>query len=322
MDDTKKTTTKVWITYGLVGFLLGACLVSLSAVGLVAYETANPPPTQTPLPTPTIAAEAILNEANQNLYENPLQVLEMLEPHLEEFTDTNDLARALWYMGSAEMQLGHNQLATVYFERLIQVSPTPENYMTLARIYDAAGDLEKAVGYYIIYLNSDDTLLTEDLRIMLQERVDQIQLILTDPSLTPIPSTAAQAILTEAFQMLYEDPQQVLDILEPHLEEFTDPDDLATALQYMGLAELSLEHYQIATVYFERLIQISPTPENYATLARIYDASGDLEKAIEYYVIYLNSDDPVLTEDMRAILQERIDQIQLILMNPTPTVIP
>ncbi len=161
--------------------------MTFSAIGLVAYKTANPPPTPTSLPTPTIAAEAILNEANQILYENPQQVLEMLEPHLEEFTDTNDLARALWYMGTAEMQLGHNQLASVYFERLIQVSPTPENYMTLARIYDAAGNLEKAVEYYIIYLDFDAPMLTEDMRAMLEERVDQIQLILTGPTPTLIP---------------------------------------------------------------------------------------------------------------------------------------
>lgn len=187
MDDTKRFTTKLWITYGLVGFLLGVCLVSLSTVGLVAYQSANPLPTQTLIPTPTIAAEAILNEANQILYSNPQQVLDMLEPYLEDFTDTNDLARALWYMGTAEMQLGHNQLATGYFERLIQVSPTPENYMTLARIYDAAGNLEKAAEYYIIYLDSDAPLLTEDMRAMLEERVDQIQLILTGLTPTLVP---------------------------------------------------------------------------------------------------------------------------------------
>lgn len=187
MEDTKKASTKIWITYGIAGFALGVCLVSLSVVGLVSYETANPPSTQTPLPTPTIATESILNEADQILYESPQQVLDMLEPHLEEFTDNDDLARALWNMGMAEMQLGHNQLATVYLERLIQISPTPENYMTLARIYDGAGDLEKAIEYYIIYLDSDDPLLTEDLRAMIEERVDQLQLIIKDPLPTAVP---------------------------------------------------------------------------------------------------------------------------------------
>jgi len=160
--------------------------VSLSAVSLVAYESANPPSTQTPIPTPTVAAQALLTQAYQALYENPQQVLDILEPHLEEFTDPNDLATALGYMGSAEMGLGHYQLATVYFERLIQISPTPENYMTLARIYDAGGDLEKAVEYYVVYLDSDDPALTDDLRILVQDRVDQIQSVLT--SFTPTPS--------------------------------------------------------------------------------------------------------------------------------------
>ncbi len=187
MDDTKKTTPKIWITYGLAGFLLGICLVSLSAVSLVAYESANPPPTQTHIPTPTVAAQAILNQAHQALSENPQQVLDILEPHLEEFTDPDDLATALKYMGSAELSLGHYQLSTVYFERLIQISPTPENYMTLARIYDAGGDLEKAVEYYVIYLNSDDPALTDDLRILVQDRVDQIQSVLTSFTPTPLP---------------------------------------------------------------------------------------------------------------------------------------
>lgn len=187
MDDTKKNTTKIWVTYGLAGFLLGVCFVSLSMVGLAAYQIGNPPPTQTPVPTPTIATQALLGEAFQMLNENPQQVLDMLEPHLEEFTEPNELAKALEYMGNAEMMLGHYQLATVYFERLIQVSPTPGNYMTLARIYDAGGDLEKAVEYYVIYLNSDDPAITDDVRTMVQDRVNQIQLMLTGPMPTLVP---------------------------------------------------------------------------------------------------------------------------------------
>ena len=138
MENTKKTTTKIWITYGLAGFLLGVCLVSLSTVGLVAYQTTNPPPTSTP------ATQALLLEAFQSLYENPQHVLDVLEPHLEEFTDPNELVKALEYLGNAELNQGHYQLATVYFERMLELAPTPDNYMTLARIYDAGGDLEKA----------------------------------------------------------------------------------------------------------------------------------------------------------------------------------
>lgn len=188
MEDTKKSTTKIWITYGLAGFLLGACLVSLLAIGMIAYESANPPPTQTPIPTPTIATDAILDQAYQALYvdQNPQLALDILEPHLEEFANPDELVKALEYLGNAELGLGHYQLATVYFERMLQISPTPENYMMLARIYDAGGDLEKAVEYYTIYLNSDSTSLTEEIRTMVQERIDQIQLILTGPPPTPI----------------------------------------------------------------------------------------------------------------------------------------
>ena len=188
MEDLKRNAAKNWITYGLAGFLLGVCLVSLSAFGLVAYESANPPPTPTLLPTPTIAATALLDQAYQALYVdgNPQLVLDVLEPHLEEFTNPDDLSKALEYLGMAELGLGHSQLAAAYLERLCQVSPTPQNYMLLGRVYDGGGDLEHALANYLIYLESDDPLLTAEVREVVQNRVDQIQAILT--SFTPTPA--------------------------------------------------------------------------------------------------------------------------------------
>jgi len=188
MEDMKRISTKNWITYGLTGFLLGVCLISLSAFGLVAYESANPPSTPTLLPTATVAATALLDQAYQALYSdgNPQLVLDILEPHLEEFTNPEELSKALEYLGMAEVGLGHYQLATVYLERLCQVSPTPQNYIMLGRVYDSGGDLEHALANYIIYLESDDPSLTADVREIVQDRIDQIQLILT--SFTPTPS--------------------------------------------------------------------------------------------------------------------------------------
>lgn len=189
MEDPKRSITKNWITYGLAGFVLGACLISLSAFGLVAYESANPPPTQTPVPTATVAATALLDQAYQALYSdgNPQLVLDTLEPHLEEFTNTEELSKALEYLGMAEVGLGHYQLATVYLERLCQISPTPQNYMMLGRVYDSGGDLEHALANYIIYLGSDDPSLTADIREIVQDRINQIQLILTSFTPTPAP---------------------------------------------------------------------------------------------------------------------------------------
>ena len=195
MEDSKRRTAKTWITYGLAGFLLGACLVSLSAARLVAVEAANPPPTptlqptSTLQPTPTLAATALLEQANQALYVdgNPQLVLDTLEPHLEEFTNPDDLSKALEYLGMAEVGLGHYQLATSYLERLCQVSPTPQNYMMLGRIYDGGGDLKHALANYLIYLNSNDPEITADVRKLVQDRVDQIQAILTSFTPTPAP---------------------------------------------------------------------------------------------------------------------------------------
>jgi tetratricopeptide (TPR) repeat protein len=194
MENLKKNKTKIWITYGLMGFLVGVCLVSLSAVGLIAVEVANPPPTPTPQPsptlqpTPTLATQALLDQAYQAIYVdgNSQLVLDILEPHIDEFTDPDDLAKALEYLGAAELGLGQYQLATTYYEKLVQVSPTPRNYAILARVYDAGGDLEHALANYIIYLNSDDPELTDDIRKLVQDRIDQIQSILTN--FTPTPS--------------------------------------------------------------------------------------------------------------------------------------
>ena len=188
MEDSKRSITKNWITYGLAGFLLGVCLVSLSAFGLVAYESANPSPTPTLLPTATVAATALLDQAYKALYSdgNPQLVLDTLEPHLEEFTNPEELSKALEYLGMAEVGLGHYQIATVYLERLCQVSPTPQNYMMLGRVYDSGGDLEHALANYIIYLESDDPSLTADVREIVQDRINQIQAILTSFTPTPI----------------------------------------------------------------------------------------------------------------------------------------
>ena len=187
MEDTKKTTTQSWIKYGFAGFLLGVCLVSFSAAGLIAIQIANPPPTPTLVPTATVAAQALLDQAYQALYVegNAQFVLDTLEPHLEEFTDVDDQAKALEYLAMAEMGLGHYQLSAAYLERLCQISPTPANYALLARVYDSGGDLERALANYLIYLKSDDPSLTDDIRQLVQDRVNQIQSILTNFTPTP-----------------------------------------------------------------------------------------------------------------------------------------
>jgi tetratricopeptide (TPR) repeat protein len=186
MEDSNKTSIATWIKYGLAGFILGVCLVSLSAAGLFAVQIANPPP------TPTVAAQALLAQAEEAFYKGDSQlVLDILSPHLEEFSNPDDQVRALQYMAQAELGLGHFQMATVYLERLCKISPTPANYMMLARIYDGGGDLKHALAYYLLYLKSDDPAMTEDVRQRVQERADQIQSILTTNS-TPTSASGTQ----------------------------------------------------------------------------------------------------------------------------------
>ncbi len=189
MDNTQKSSSMIWIKYGLFGFLVGICIVVLSTAGLFAVQVANPPPTPTLLPTPTVAARALLDSAREALYTNQDSqfVIDNLKPHLDEFTDPKELSEALEYLSMAEMGLGHYQLSAAYLERLNQISPSAKNYATLGRMYDAAGDLEHALANYLLLLKSDDPTMTEDVRQMVQERVDQIQSILTGFTPTPAP---------------------------------------------------------------------------------------------------------------------------------------
>jgi tetratricopeptide (TPR) repeat protein len=189
MKNTQHSVLKIWIQYGLVGFLLGVCLISFSAAGLFAFQIANPPPTPTLVPTATMAAQALLDQAYEALYTNgdSQLVIDTLGPHLEELSNPEDLSKALEYMAMAEISRGHYQISAAYLERLCQLSPTPANYGMLARVYDSGGDLEHALANYLIYLSSDDPDLTEDVRQMIQTRVDQIQAILT--SFTPTPGS-------------------------------------------------------------------------------------------------------------------------------------
>ena len=189
MDNTQHKTPGIWIQYGLIGFLVGVCLVVFAAAGLFAVQMAHPPAMPTLMPASTAAAQVLLDQAYEALYTNGDSqfVVDTLGPHLEEFSDPDDLSKALEYMAMAEVGLGHYQISAAYLERLIEISPTPANYGMLARIYDSGGDLEHALANYLIYLESDDPNLTEDVRQMIQDRVDQIQAILT--SYTPTPGT-------------------------------------------------------------------------------------------------------------------------------------
>jgi tetratricopeptide (TPR) repeat protein len=189
MDNTPKISSTGWIKYAVAGFLLGILIVSLSAAGLFAVQIANPPPTATLLPTPTVAVRALLDAAREALYTNgdSQRAIDTLSPHLDEFTNPDELMEALQYLSMAEMGQGHYQMAAAYLERIVQIDPSPENYATLARLYDSAGDLEHALANYLIYLDSNDPNLTPDLRQMVRERVNQIQSILTSFTPTPKP---------------------------------------------------------------------------------------------------------------------------------------
>lgn len=189
MENSKSNFTRSWFSYGLAGFLLGILLVSLSAASFIAVQIANPPPTSTPLPTPTFALQALLDQAYQALYvdNDPQAVLDLLESHLNEFTNPEDLAIALEYLARAELLLGQYQFAATYFEKLVQISPTSENYAQLAAVYDAGGDLEHALTYYLILLELNDPPITDEERELVQGRVTVIQGILTGFTPTPSP---------------------------------------------------------------------------------------------------------------------------------------
>jgi tetratricopeptide (TPR) repeat protein len=201
-----------WLEFGLVGFLIGACLSLCLTGGLLVNRIVTRPialaatqaaatrvqelvlPNRTPAPTsvshiqaqatPTSLADAWFDQADRLFAEGePQQVLDLLQPKLGLFTDKQDRADAYYYLGQAEAQLGHYQLAAAQFANLQELQPTGEHLYVLAVAYDLGGDLEHALANYEALLNWNG-YVPDDYYRSATQRVQDLRRIIGTP--TPV----------------------------------------------------------------------------------------------------------------------------------------
>ncbi len=211
MNTASKTDAfRAWLVYGLSGLTGGACLALCMTIGLLvqrttylasapaqatnpylamtstALPTAKPPaPVVTPIPSvEPDPVQADLALAERYLAEaRPEKVIELLLARLDQLTKPDDLARAYDYLGQAEMQLGHFQLAAGYFEKLYAYQPTAENLFMLATAYDLGGDLERALDKYLALMEMGETVLP-DMRATVEQRIQDLRDVLGTPTPT------------------------------------------------------------------------------------------------------------------------------------------
>lgn len=143
------------------------------------------------------------------------------------------------------------------------------------------------------------------------------------PVASPSPTPDFQALWAEAEADLNvkNEPQKVLDLLLPQLDQPTDASDLARAYTLVGKAEFQLGRFQLAAVYFEKLYRLQPTAENLFLLATAYDLGGDLRHALEkYQALEEWQGDEADLNYYKDVAQERIGFITEVLGTPTPNV--
>jgi tetratricopeptide (TPR) repeat protein len=168
-------TLRPWLAFGLGGFVVGICLSLGVASAFLAHRIINRPvalaatqpatvelegmvlATRTPMPAqdanpqavPPSVADAWFAQADQMLAAGePQQVLDLLRPKLDFMKDKQDRADAYYYMGQAEFQLGHYQLAAAQFAKLQEIEPSAEHLLMVATAYDTGGDLDHALASY------------------------------------------------------------------------------------------------------------------------------------------------------------------------------
>ncbi len=149
---------------------------------------------------------------------------------------------------------------------------------------------------------------------------------LSPPPSSPIPPTTAPTATTD-FQEVWAQSEtylttnygseKVLDLILPILDQLQQPDDLAHAYYYLGRAESQLGHFQIAAAYYEKLYAYQPTAENLFLLAMAYDLGGDLDHALEKYMLLLEWEDAE-GDAYREPANARIQAIIEVIGTPTP----
>jgi tetratricopeptide (TPR) repeat protein len=209
--DKQPAATKEWLIYGSMGMLISLCFVLIAAGILFRNEvvhtvlpTATPASSSTPLPTetpsptststpppvgPTLDAREIIGQAYKMLENNDIQgAIDLLEANLAEITENTQKVLAVQTLGDLYAYQGSYQIAAAYYEQLYELEPNAFGLFLIATAYDAGGNLNKAQEYYLRCLNLHDPDFPEEQYQVAVERSDQLTVILTGSTLTPIPT--------------------------------------------------------------------------------------------------------------------------------------
>ncbi len=205
-------TLRPWLAFGSGGCVVGICLslgvtsaflanrivhrpVALAAtqpatVGLEGMVLATRTPMSAqdanPQAVPTSVADAWFAQADRMFaVGEPQQVLDLLRPKLDLMPDKQDRADAYYYMGQAEFQLRHYQLAAAQFAKLQEIEPSAEHLFMVAIAYDRGGDLDHALASYDALLRWQGYVSPDDYNAA-STRAKELRRIIGTP--TPRPS--------------------------------------------------------------------------------------------------------------------------------------
>jgi hypothetical protein len=202
---------KVWLIYGSVGLIISFCIILMIGAGLfynevyyttlptgttapsntpIPTETATPTLTSTPPPAgPTLDASPIFEQAYDMMMNNDIQgAIDLLEENLDGITEHTQKTLATQTLGDLYSMKGDFQFAAVYYEQLYELEPNAFGLMLIANAYDAGGNLERAQEYYLKCLETYDPFFTDEDRAAVQARSDELTLLLTHATLTPVPT--------------------------------------------------------------------------------------------------------------------------------------
>jgi len=182
MEKEEKTTGYLkWLSAGLTGLLLGACLALMLLAGIVigrsqaanslptptryvphySTPTDTPVPSETPIPLVTITVtDAAVNfdqafgDADQAAQNGDLDQAQQL--FLALLAQTNDLSKTAEIygrLGDIKMNQGHSSLASAYYDKQYALQKAPLTLMKMADAYSESGNLIKAESGYMELLN-------------------------------------------------------------------------------------------------------------------------------------------------------------------------
>ena len=176
--DTRKNTLRDLIKFGCLGILIGFIIIAIVEIK-ISYQNIMAL-RQVLLTRFNTGSETqyLLGKAGYvGLRGESEEVISILLPNMNKFTDRKEASEAYSLLGTAEFQLGHPQLAAGYFELMYANNPTSHNLYTLALAYDHGGNLEKALEKYALVVSFQDGTAPPNEIAYAQQRIQEIMTI-------------------------------------------------------------------------------------------------------------------------------------------------